>query len=177
MSISNGGVITPELFTATIAPLMAQAGAKGCDTRTCADALTALVPFRRCRAAAAASHDFEAAASMTSPAARCAVSVLCMIFSMLDMPSFAMTQQCCRSWRTVRLHPASWPRGGNVDVYTIMLCNGNSQVKLEALRGFQDEHHQAVSVVVLWELESLLLTSADVALQVRICFLFIVKLT
>jgi importin subunit alpha-1 len=104
------------------------------------DALTSLVLLRRFGMAVEANgidSVTTTSSSMTSPAARCAVDVLCSIFAMLDVSDFLAAQQTCRSWRDVRLYATSWPIAGGVAVYAKMMAHPAPQVQLQALRSLR----------------------------------------
>jgi hypothetical protein len=77
----------------------------------CATALKGLKVLRRFPVAAAATNASNVA-TLSSPAARCAEDALCIAFSYLPVNDFLVAQRVCRSWHTVRLQPAAWPRDG-----------------------------------------------------------------
>jgi hypothetical protein len=104
MAECSGG-ITSSLFSFAVVPLLHHTTGD-LDLRALAvAALVRLCTFK----ATPSDSEMLLNASFSSPAARCAVDPLCIVFSMLSVPDYLVAQRCCRSWRAVRLHAASWP--------------------------------------------------------------------
>jgi len=134
---AHGG-ITAELFAHVVGPLLAFS----CSTKHSyyerAAALAGLVPLRLFGVAPSTRHnmaDSIPSAALDSPAARCAVDPLCLVFSYVPVHSFMQATRTCRSWRAVRLHAAAWPSGGDeAEVHAELLRYAAPALQLHALR-------------------------------------------
>jgi len=173
---ASGG-ITADIFAHAVAPLLAYS----CQTRHGASdraaVLTGLVPLRACGAAPAdrsssSSHSLALLATMDSPAACCAMDLLCLIFAQLPMPDFFRVIRTCRSWRAVRLYAVAWPSVGDAAVLAHMLQDKSPAVQLHALRCLHTTllsgGKQVFPTALLQRLVQLL-GSADAHLQVSTC--------
>jgi hypothetical protein len=136
------GGITSSVFAHAVIPLLVHSGKRDKTAGTQEIALAGLVPLRRMGVAqAGGDQPMMMMMMMNSPAARCTIDPLCLVFSYLCVDEFLMAQRVCRSWRAARLHSQSWPHGGYplVHAQMLVLADASFAVQLHALRSLQGE--------------------------------------